>query len=154
MNTGRALVGEVLFGCVILAFGIVALAGSVQLGFGSLSQPGAGLFPFFAGLMIVIAAPIAIANSIVRRESESELILKKNGLRTLGVMIAVFAAWILAMPTLGYVAVTFAAVLVLARLLGLEGWLKPLALSVATALATYVLFDRLLYLDLPRGLLG
>jgi len=154
MNTGRALAGEVLFGCVILAFGIVALAGSVQLGFGSLSQPGAGLFPFFAGLMIVIAAPIAIANSIVRRESESELILKKNGLRTLGVMIAVFAAWILAMPTLGYVAVTFAAVLVLARLLGLEGWLKPLALSVATALATYVLFDRLLYLDLPRGLLG
>jgi len=154
MNTGRALVGEVLFGCVILAFGIVALAGSVQLGFGSLSQPGAGLFPFFAGLMIVIAAPIAIANAIVRRESESELILKKNGLRTLGVMIAVFAAWILAMPTLGYVAVTFAAVLVLARLLGLEGWLKPLALSVATALATYVLFDRLLYLDLPRGLLG
>jgi len=154
MNTGRALVGEVLFGCVILAFGIVALAGSVQLGFGSLSQPGAGLFPFFAGLMIVIAAPIAIANSIVRRESESELILKKNGLRTLGVMIAVFAAWILAMPTLGYVVVTFAAVLVLARLLGLEGWLKPLALSVATALATYVLFDRLLYLDLPRGLLG
>ena len=154
MNTGRALAGEVLFGCVILAFGIVALAGSVQLGFGSLSQPGAGLFPFFAGLMIVIAAPIAIANSIVRRESESELILKKNGLRTLGVMIAVFAAWILAMPTLGYVVVTFAAVLVLARLLGLEGWLKPLALSVATALATYVLFDRLLYLDLPRGLLG
>ena len=154
MNTGRALVGEVLFGCVILAFGIVALVGSVQLGFGSLSQPGAGLFPFFAGLMIVIAAPIAIANSIVRRESESELILKKNGLRTLGVMIAVFAAWILAMPTLGYVVVTFAAVLVLAKLLGLEGRLKPLALSVATALATYVLFDRLLYLDLPRGLLG
>ena len=154
MNTGRALVGEVLFGCVILAFGIVALAGSVQLGFGSLSQPGAGLFPFFAGLMIVIAAPIAIANSIVRRESESELILKKNGLRTLGVMIAVFAAWILAMPTLGYVVVTFAAVLVLARLLGLEGWLKPLALSAATSLATYILFDRLLYLDLPRGLLG
>ena len=154
MNTGRPLVGAELFGCVLLAFGIVALAGSVQLGFGSLSQPGAGLFPFFAGLMIVIAAPIAIANSIVRRESESELILKKNGLRTLGVMIAVFAAWILAMPTLGYVVVTFAAVLVLARLLGLEGWLKPLALSVATALATYVLFDRLLYLDLPRGLLG
>ena len=154
MNTGRALVGEVLFGCVILAFGIVALVGSVQLGFGSLSQPGAGLFPFFAGLMIVIAAPIAIVNSVVRRGSESELILKKDGLRTLGGMIVVFAAWILAMPTLGYVVVTFAAVLVLARLLGLEGWLKPLALSVATALATYVLFDRLLYLDLPRGLLG
>ena len=154
MNTGRALVGEVLFGCVILAFGIVALAGSVQLGFGSLSQPGAGLFPFFAGLMIVIAAPIAIVNSIIGRGSESEFILKKDAFRTLAGAIAVFAGWILAMPTLGYVVVTFAAVLALAKLLGLEGWLKPLALSAATSLATYILFDRLLYLDLPRGLLG
>jgi len=74
--------------------------------------------------------------------------------RTLAGMIVVFAGWILAMPTLGYVVVTFAAVLALAWLLGLEGWLKPLALSAATSLATYILFDRLLYLDLPRGLLG
>lgn len=154
MNTRWAVIGEVLFGCLILAFGIIALVGSMQLGFGSLSQPGSGLFPFFAGLMIVIAAPIAIVNSIVGRGSESEFILKKDGFRTLAGMIVVFAGWILAMPALGYVVVTFAAVLVLARLLGLEGWLKPLALSVATALATYVLFDRLLYLDLPRGLLG
>ncbi len=154
MNRKWALVGEVLFGCLILAFGIVALTGSVQLGFGSLSQPRAGLFPFFAGLMIVIASPIAIVNSIISGGNESEFVLKKDAFRTLAGMIAVFAGWIVAMPTLGYVVVTFAAVLALAKLLGLEGWLKPLALSVATSLATYVLFDRLLYLDLPRGLLG
>ena len=154
MNRRWALVGEVLFGCVILAFGIVALTGSVQLGFGSLSRPGAGLFPFFAGLMIVIAAPIAIVNSIVGRGSESEFILKKGAFTTVAGMIVVFTGWILAMPTLGYVVLTFAAVLALAKLLGLEGWLKPLALSAATSLATYILFDRLLYLDLPRGLWG
>ncbi len=154
MNRRWARVGEVLFGCVILAFGIVALTGSMQLGFGSLSQPGAGLFPFFAGLMIVIATPIVIVNFIIGRGSESEFILKKDAFRTLAGMIVVFAGWILAMPTLGYVVVTFAAVLALARLLGLEGWLKALALSAATSLAIYILFDRLLYLDLPRGLLG
>ncbi len=154
MNSRWALVGEVLFGCLILAFGIVALTGSVQLGFGSLSLPGAGLFPFFAGLMIVIAAPIVIVNSIISGASASEFILKKDAIRTLAGAITVFAGWILAMPTLGYVVVTFAAALALAKLLGLEGWLKPLALSAATSLATYILFDRLLYLDLPRGLLG
>ncbi len=154
MNRRWALVGEVLFGCLMLVCGIVALAGSVQLGLGSLSQPGAGLFPFFAGLMIVIAAPIVIVNPIVSGGSESEFILKKDGFRTLAGVIAVFAGWILAMPALGYVVVTFAAVLALAKLLGLEGWLKPLALSAVTSVATYFLFDRLLYLDLPRGLLG
>lgn len=154
MNKRWAWVGEALFGCLILAFGIVALTGSVQLGFGSLSRPGAGLFPFFAGLMIVIAALIAIVNAVIGSGSKSEFILKKDGFRTLAGMIAVFAGWILAMPALGYVVVTFAAVLALAKLIGLEGWLKPLALSAATSLATYLLFDRLLYLDLPRGLLG
>ncbi len=152
MNSRWALIGEALFGCVILALGIVALAGSVRLGFGSLSQPGPGLFPFFAGLMIVIAAPIAIVSAIVRRGSKSELVLKKGGLGTLGGLVVVFAGWILAMPVLGYVVVTFVAVLALAKLLDLDGWLKPLALSVATSLATYILFDCLLYLDLPRGL--
>jgi hypothetical protein len=154
MNRKWAWVGEVIFGCLILAFGIVALTGSVQLGFGSLSRPGAGLFPFFAGLMIVVAAPIAIVNSVIGRESESEFILKRDAFRILAGIMLVFAGWILAMPALGYVVVTFAAVLALARLLGLEGWLKPLALSTATSLATYLLFDRLLYLDLPRGFLG
>jgi len=154
MNRKWALVGEVLFGFLILAFGIIALAGSVQLGFGSFSQPGAGLFPFFAGLMIVIAAPIVILNSIIVRGCESEFVPQKNAFGTLAGMIVVFAGWILAMPTLGYVVVTFAAVLALAKLLRLEGWLKPLALSAATSLATFILFDRLLYLDLPRGLLG
>jgi len=154
MNRKWAFAGEVLFSCLILACGIVALTGSVQLGVGSLSQPGTGLFPFFAGLMIIIAASMAIVNSITGKASESEFILKKNGFGTLAGIIVVFAGWILAMPALGYVVVTFTAVLALAKLLSLEGWLKPLGLSAATSLATYILFDRLLYLDLPRGLLG
>jgi hypothetical protein len=35
----------------------------------------------------------------------------------------------------------------------LEGWVKPLVLSAATAIFIYLLFDYWLYIDLPRGFL-
>ena len=154
MNTRRAAIGEALFGCLLLACGIAAITGSVQLGFGSMSQPGAGLFPFFAGLVIVIAASIAIVSAILGKEGKPEIVVKDGGYTTAAGVVAVFAAWILLMPAMGYVVVTFAAVAALAKLLGLEGWPKPLTLAAVTSLLTYFLFDRLLYLDLPRGLLG
>ena len=69
-------------------------------------------------------------------------------------MTATFSLWILAMPLLGYVLVTLLAVFSFGKIMRLEGWRKPLALSVGTALFIYVLFDHWLYVDLPRGLLG
>ena len=38
--------------------------------------------------------------------------------------------------------------------MNLEGWLKPLSVSVGTALFIYFLFDYCLYIDLPKGILG
>ena len=58
------------------------------------------------------------------------------------------------MPWLGYVAVTLVSVFALSKIMQLEGWLKPLILSAATALFIYFLFDVWLYIDLPRGWWG
>jgi hypothetical protein len=58
------------------------------------------------------------------------------------------------MPVLGYVLVTLAVAFAFCKIMKLEGWLKPLALSIGTALFIYVLFDVWLYIDLPRGILG
>ena len=58
------------------------------------------------------------------------------------------------MPILGYVLTTFAVTYAFCKIMKLEGWLKPLALSIATALFIYLLFDVWLYIDLPRGIFG
>jgi hypothetical protein len=69
-------------------------------------------------------------------------------------MILTFVFWIIAMPYLGYVIVTFIATYCSCKVMKLEGWLRPLVLSVGTALFIYLLFDYWLYIDLPRGILG
>ena len=69
-------------------------------------------------------------------------------------MSAVFCLWILLMPILGYVVVTVFAAFAFCKIMKLEGWGKPIFVSVGTALFIYLMFDYWLYIDLPKGLLG
>jgi hypothetical protein len=57
------------------------------------------------------------------------------------------------MPLFGYVLMTFLSTFALSKILKLEGWRKPLILSLGTMGLCYFLFDYCLYLDLPRGFL-
>ena len=79
--------------------------------------------------------------------------LDKEGAGTLALMTLTFCLWILAMPRLGYVVVSLLATYAFCKIMKLEGWRKPLAVSVGTALFIYALFDYWLYIDLPRGIL-
>ena len=66
-------------------------------------------------------------------------------------MIATFCLWILLMPLFGYLAMTLLATFGFCKIMKLEGWRKPLFLSVGTTLFIYLMFDYWLYIDLPRG---
>ena len=77
-----------------------------------------------------------------------------EGIKTFLLMTATFCLWIAVMPFLGYVIVTLLATYAFCKIMNLEGWRKPLALSAGTALFIYLMFDYWLYIDLPRGILG
>ena len=154
MQNKSRFIREGIFNLSVFVLGVVVIAESVRLGFGGLEQPGAGLFPFFAGLTICTAQLFVIIKSVFRKGKQTEFPANKGATKRLAALIAVLVGWIVVMPFLGYILVTFAAVFAFAKLLGLKGWGRPLLLSAGTSLGVYLLFDRLLYLDLPRGLLG
>jgi putative tricarboxylic transport membrane protein len=120
-------------------------------GFGSLRQPGPGLYPFFIGVAIAVFSFFILISEL--RSKTSKPVLDKEGARTLVLMTLTFCLWIAAMPLLGYVVVTLLATYAFCKIMKLEGWWKPLAVSAGTALSIYVLFDYWLYVDLPRGIL-
>jgi len=68
---------------------------------------------------------------------------------------AVFGAYVLALPGLGFRIATFlyvaAAAALLARPLGPKRWLAILVLALLTAAITYFVFERYLLVLLPRG---
>ena len=143
---------EPFFVFILLVLGLAISVISWGYGFGSLRQPGPGLYPFFIGVAIAVFSLFILIAEL--RSGTSKAPLDKASARTLALMTLTFCLWIVAMPVLGYVVVTLLATVAFCKIMKLEGWLKPLAVSAGTALFIYALFDLWLYVDLPRGLLG
>ncbi len=142
---------EIIFNVFLMCLAIYILIGSVQLGFGTLKDPGTGFFPFLGGLVILISN---ILTSIAKSKENFPVFKEKGGIKTFLSFLLIFSLWILVMPYLGYVIVTFVAAFVMFKVMKLEGWIKPVLFSMGIASFIYLLFDCWLYLDLPRGFLG
>ncbi len=143
---------ETVFDFILMVLGIIILIISWGYGFGSFRRPGPGLYPFFIGALVLLFSAILLA--LEMKPKKSEPIFSKGGALTFILMVITFFLWIVVMPLLGYVIVTLLATFAFSKVMRLEGWWKPLAVSVGTAFFIYLLFDYWLYIDLPRGLLG
>jgi putative tricarboxylic transport membrane protein len=143
---------ETLFDFFLLVLGIAIVVVSLGYGIGNLGRPGPGLYPAFLGAAISIFAFFILISEL--RSGTAKFVLDRRGASTLVLMTATFCLWIVVMPLLGYVVVTLLATFALCKIMILEGWWKPLAVSAGTALFIYLLFDHWLYIDLPRGILG
>jgi hypothetical protein len=137
---------------ILTALALLIMLLSRSYGLGTFARPGPGMFPFVIGLFIF---PLSLALFISALRSKSEEALMSGWqMRTFAFFVGTCVFWILAMPLLGYVLVTLIATFLFAKIMKLEGWIKPLILSAATALFIYFLFDVWLYIDLPRGFWG
>ncbi len=145
---------ELIFKFILVVLGFTIIIFSLRLGFGTFKKPGPGLVPFLSGLIILISTSDIIPIIFAKKKVESKLSVTKHEIKTYLLMVIVFSLWVIVMPSLGYVLVTFVATFCFCKVMGLKGWQKPLILSVTTTLLAYLLFDYFLYTDLPRGLLG
>jgi hypothetical protein len=142
--------GEKLFSALLFVLGLIIIAGSFQIGFGQFTKPGPGLFSFFCGLILCVQS---LFSNVFRQEhSEKEEGLKDpNAIRKCIFSIIPLVLWIVLMPLLGWLPLTFLVTLSIAKIMQLEGWIKPLMLAAANTLFSYFLFGYLLMIDLPNG---
>ena len=143
---------EAGFDLALVVLGLVVMGISLHYGFGTFSRPGSGLYPFFLGLAVFIFALFLFLSQL--KPAERAPLFGRGDLRILLTMIATFCLWIVIMPLLGYVAMTLLVTFGFCKIMKLEGWVKPLAVSAGTAVFIYLLFDYWMYIDLPRGILG
>ncbi len=151
MRKAYGFQSEFVFNMVLVILGLLIMIGSYGLGFGTLKNPGSGLFPFITGLLVLVPNVISLFKVELHNE---EIRFTLDVIKKLLSMAAVFIMWLVLMPLLGYVAVTFLATFLFSKVMGLEGLLKPVLLSIGTTGACYLFFDYILYSDLPRGFGG
>ena len=141
---------------------LIGLGGFIVLqaiGFGVVTNNGVGggLFPLIAGAIVLVCG-VGVLLDKASRASLGEELTNWTQIRPIVQFILATVAFIALIPFAGMVVLTFPFVLAISYIIErprtLAGHLVIWALALVTALVMYFLFDQLLNLPLPWGLLG
>ncbi len=142
---------------VWLVLGLVTMYGAVQLGIGSLHEPGSGFLALLAGGFISLVAVGIFLQSFIRWRG-MPLNLKaiwagSNWHKSFTVAL-VTLGFILGLETLGFFITSFFILLALFKWVEKLSWGKAVLIPVLTLSITYMVFNIFLKANLPRGVLG
>jgi putative tricarboxylic transport membrane protein len=147
MKNRSDIIGSVF----LFLVGIGAIIGAVQLKIGSPTEPQPGFFPFVGGIILLIFSTIIFLQGCLGT-GKQQIAFGEIGRPAL--LLGVMILLVFVMDRLGYVMVTFIASASILRILSVKSWRVLIITSLCLSIGTYVLFDRLLGVDLPVGLLS
>ena len=133
-------------GLALLALGYLFAARRYPLD--TLATPGPGIFPLMAGVGLLAAALWQLAGNAATPVA-SEPPTAPPGRAAPAITAIVLVLYAIAFPRVGFLASSFALVVVASRLMGLAGWWRPAALALGITAASHLVFARWLGVPLP-----
>jgi putative tricarboxylic transport membrane protein len=136
--------------------GATLCTGALQLGLGTPRDPGSGFLPFGTGMLICVLGFIQFGAVFFRKNRggvQAPTPEAANWKRPASVIV-ILTAYGLLLPYLGYLVVTFLAMLGLFSLYDHQRWGLTSGGSLLVTIVTYVVFHEFLSVQLPAGLLG
>jgi putative tricarboxylic transport membrane protein len=141
---------DVIGGGILCAISIATGVGAIFLKIGALTEPQPGFFPFVGSLILFLFSGIIILQGFTRGNKVSET-SGNRGRPT--ALVAVMVVLVSALSTVGYVVSTLIASLFILWIMGVKSWRVLIITSLCLSIGTYLLFDKLLGVDLPVGFL-
>jgi hypothetical protein len=140
-------------GVLTLMLGLFGLVEGLNYGVWDGAGPGAGLFPAASGGAIAVLSLIIL---VTERSTPVAVSAPEGGTRPLRLIgyIAGLLAFALLMETLGAIAAIVLLFLWLLAVVERLPWRLVLAVTAGSAFSTWLLFEQLLQVQLPRGFLG
>lgn len=129
---------------VLLAVGGVFLALALQMEWGSLAEPGPGLWPTIVAVVLVV---ITLAALVVENGRYAEKFTVDSGRALVGFVLLVATAW--AFSYVGLILAGTLFLLIWLRFLSDESWRLSIPVAVAAPLACHALFVVALGVYLP-----
>lgn len=153
--TPPAGIGEFLLNSLLLVMAGAFIYQSRQIGLGSLTLPGPGLFPFIAAVLLAACLVTRMLHQILKPDEAGAQpalppLARRNILIT-GYVLTLSAAYILAFETVGFLISTSIWMFGLFVLHSRRNLLLGLFGALLTAFVTYYLFVKQLNLQLPCG---
>jgi len=145
-NTGDAVGSLFLF-----LLGIGAVLGAIRLKVGSPTEPQPGFFPFLGGLSLIVLSFVIFLKGQMG-QSQKKVAFGEVGRPAL--LLVVLIALVAVLDSVGYVIGTFIASGLILRILNVKSWRTLILTSLCLSIGTYILFDKLMGIDLPVGILA
>jgi hypothetical protein len=138
-------------GGAFFAAGLIVLAISGDLPFGTLASPGAGMLPTLAVGLIMAFAVVLVVNG---RSSPVMAAIRWPDLPHALRVLAVSAAGTALYTRLGFLLTMSLVLLSLTFAVERRPFMRALVFSVGVTILVYLLFSRLLRTPMPQGVLG
>ena len=141
---------------VVIAILVAIL--SLRLGVGTFSGPGPGLFPFVFAIFLGTTSTIYWITSHFKqtRASNAQIPPETIYWKRPSVVVLFLIIYSLCLTRIGYLISTFILLFILFNIgLGTKRkWKMAIIGAVATAVTSYLIFNKLLQIPLPKGILG
>ncbi|MFY0408891.1 tripartite tricarboxylate transporter TctB family protein [Solicola sp. PLA-1-18] len=145
---------------VVAAVGAAAVVGSLRLGYWTEIGPGPGFFPLWLGVILTVLGLIWLQRSVrellsgspeeVRPPTADEGV-EPYSWSTVGAILGSLVVLASVLDLVGYQLSMLVFLVFHLKVLGRRGWLLTLVLSVAGSFGVFVVFTRLLTVNLPAS---
>ncbi len=142
---------------VLALFSIYLMVKSAELPIGWLpgEGPGGGAFPFWLALVMLICSVLIFARTLLRLSPEGKstaLFMGKEATRLFLIVLVSLSIMIGLIEIVGvYVSVPLFMIFYL-RYLGSHSWWLTVFVAVTTPVVTFILFEKILLILLPKGI--
>lgn len=158
---------------VFLLLSVLAIRGTETLGLGTLSDPGAGLYPFGISILLGIFSLVLVIQSLIgiflkknqENQEGSEIVcfseglqdadfgFEKNKVKRVGMASLLLLAGAFLLETAGFILCAFLLVFILIRVMEKESMLFSTTVALCSSVLPYVLFKTVVGMQLPQGIL-
>lgn len=148
----RVKSAEIAVAALFLAAGAVVMYDSVRLGstWGD-DGPKPGYFPFYIGLIMTLAALVNLARGFMIPAGKNGPFVLAEQLKMVLTVLVPTAIYAGAITWVGIYVSSIVFIAFFMRWLGKFAWWKVAAVSVGTAVALFLVFERWFLVPLPKG---
>jgi putative tricarboxylic transport membrane protein len=146
-----------VYNAILIAFAILICVGSLKLGFGSFSDPGAGFMPFLSGALLIVLCATDLISGALRGWKEEKTdrdIWSDIQWKRIIAAIASLVIYAVLIPLLGFSIPTLFFLLFLFRLIDKRPWWRATLMAVCFTGLFYIGFGVALGAQLPKGIFG
>jgi putative tricarboxylic transport membrane protein len=148
---------DLMSALICLGFSLFIIVESYRLDIGTFHSPQAGFLPFFAAIVLAILSLVLFLTAgSAKLEAPDKIIPSFNRERFPKILYVALSVFIYAMllNPVGFLITTILFIGFLLKAVESQRWYVVVAVAGSASMGSYLIFDVLLKVQLPKGLLG